>query len=393
MREDEIQDIEGMMARAKKLGDERAELERRNKRRRAKGRKPLPDDQERKDAEVLRTKYRTGDYTTVDGSQAIRLFEMRKASMDGGREEDDEDDEDLLELAGRKPPEVGDAKEQPQPKPASQPEARQDPESERAVREAAAARMVQDMKAGRIDHASNWSPDGQKLEGGDETSLPSSRQVWGSKEKAEDIREGRQELPEDAEIQADAEKPSTNKKPAKKPQKSQKPNVAKSLMPAAAGLNEFREDLYERLRVSFEALETTMSDMQGRLAEIVTASAANALPGDPVKEDEEFKSLLERKIPVTFDVGGTKMKFDAVTVFHASPCITVVSKSGSATIMPKPGARLKLSYEMDGTSYDDDPVTFLGTRFDLPMFGLSFVGFIRDVEADMLDAEPSPGDR
>ena len=393
MREDEIQDIEGMMARAKKLGDERAELERRNKRRRAKGRKPLPDDQERKDAEVLRTKYRTGDYTTVDGSQAIRLFEMRKASMDGGREEDDEDDEDLLELAGRKPPEVVDAKEPPQPKPAAQPEARQDPDSERAVREAAAARMVQDMKAGRIDHASNWSPDGQKLECGDETSLPSSRQVWGSKENGGDAREGAQESNGDAESQDAPENPSTQKKPAKQAKNPKQNNFAKSLMPVAPGLNEFKEDLYERLRVSFEALETTMSDMQGRLAEIVTASAANAQPGDPVKEDEEFKELLERKIPVTFDVGGTKMKFDAVTVFHASPCITVVSKSGSATIMPKPGARLKLSYEMDGTSYDDDPVTFLGTRFDLPMFGLSFVGFIRDVEADMLDAESSPGER
>ena len=138
--------------------------------------------------------------------------------------------------------------------------------------------------------------------------------------------------------------------------------------------------------MSFEALETTLSDVQGRLSEIVTASAANAQPAHPDEEESEFKSLLERKTPVTFDVGGTKMTFDAVTVFHAPPCITVVSRSGSATIMPKPGARLRLSYSMDGVKYDDDPVTFLGTRFDLPMFGLSFVGFIRDSEADMIDA-------
>jgi hypothetical protein len=387
MREDEINDIEGMMARAKKLGDERAELEKRNKLRRAKGRKPLPDDQERKDAEVLMTKYRTGDYTTVDGSQAIRLFELRKAAKDDPDLMDDEDDEALMEIAKRKP---GAARyDNVKPDPAPPPEARQDPDVERAVREAAAARTVQDMKAGRIDHAGNWSPAGQKLEGGDDTSLPSSRQVWGSGGRGDEGEEAPESVPE---ATNNGENPAKPKKPAKQKKGAKASNTAKSLMPVAAGLNEFQEDLYERLRVSFEALETTMSDMQGRLAEIVTASAANAQPGDSVKEDEAFKELLERKIPVTFDVGGTKMKFDAVTVFHASPCITVVSKSGSATIMPKPGARLKLSYEMDGKQYSDDPVTFLGTRFDLPMFGLSFVGFIRDVEADMLDAEAPAGD-
>ena len=53
---------------------------------------------------------------------------------------------------------------------------------------------------------------------------------------------------------------------------------------------------------------------------------------------------------------------------------------------------------MDGNRYADDPVTYLGTRFDLPMFGLSFVGFIRDSEANLIDAdagvseqETSPG--
>ena len=64
-----------------------------------------------------------------------------------------------------------------------------------------------------------------------------------------------------------------------------------------------------------------------------------------------------------------------------------MSKIDSAHIMPKPGARLSISYEMDGVAYKDDPVTFLGTRFDLPMFNLSFVGFIRDRESDMMDAE------
>ena len=90
------------------------------------------------------------------------------------------------------------------------------------------------------------------------------------------------------------------------------------------------------------------------------------------------------------------MTFDAITVFYARPCITLVSKIGSAKITPKPGARLLLTYEMDGRRYENDPVVFLGTRFDLPMFGLSFVGFIRESDADMLDAaagvqEPAAG--
>ena len=100
----------------------------------------------------------------------------------------------------------------------------------------------------------------------------------------------------------------------------------------------------------------------------------------------EFEDLLTRKTPVVFDVGGTQMTFDAITVFYAKPCITIVSKIGSAKITPKPGARLFLSYEMDGQKFTNDPVTFLGTRFDLPMFGLSFVGFIRDNDADLIDA-------
>lgn len=363
MKLEDIHDVESMEAIAKRLGKERMELEERNKRRRAKGRKPLPDDQEKADQEVLRVKYRTGDPTTVDGAQAIRMFEMRKAAMNGTLDDDDDDD-DEQPINGHidNPPKI-----QPAPPPSSQP----DPDAERAQREAEAVRRVQDMKAGRIDHGSNWSPEGQKLEGGDDTTFPTTKQVWGNPFQGEDPA-----IEQPAEP-AEPEKPSKGRKTAAK---------AKSLMPAAAGLNEFQADLYERLRVSFEALETTLSDMQGRLNEVVTASA-KAIPDESgVNGRDEFDAMLSRKSPVTFDVGGTKMTFDAVTVFHAPPCITVVSKAGSATIMPKPGARLNISYEMDGVRYDNDPVTFLGTRFDLPMFGLSFVGFIRDREADLIDA-------
>jgi hypothetical protein len=241
-----------------------------------------------------------------------------------------------------------------------------DASTERAIREAEAARRVQDMKNGRIDHRGNWSEGGQKLEGGDDTSLPESPASAPAQEPPVDLAAFFPSKPQ-----------------GKEPAKSKgKPSVVSS-----EALEEFRQDLYNRLRVSFEALEGTLSDLQGRVAEIVAAS----VPPPPPELDEEdtggdeFKALLERKTPVVFEVAGTRMAFDAITVFHAPPCITVVSRMGSAQIMPKAGAQLSLTYEMDGQRYDHDPVTFLGTRFDLPMFGLSFVGFIRDLESDMID--------
>lgn len=326
---------EDLVAEAERLGKEQRDLDERNRKRRAKGRKPLPDIQERKDMEVRRRRPRAGGPITVSGEEAIRLFEMRKAQMSG---------------------EGDDAAE-------SEPDPEDRYAAEKAQREAESVRRVEDMKAGRIDHSGNWSEGGQKLEGGDDTVFPSAGQAWGGARSAA----------------------GTEPAPAPTPPA---PAHAKGMMPAAAGLNEFRDDLYERLRVSFEALEKTLSDLQGRVAEIVTASAGRVDEGvDKGGDMEAFSELLSRKSPVVFDVSGTKMTFDAVTVFHAPPCITVVSRSDSATIMPKPGATLRLTYDMDGQRYEDDPVTFLGTRFDLPMFGLSFVGFIRDAESDMMDVE------
>ena len=77
--------MEKMMAEAERLGKEQTELEERNRKRRAKGRKPLPDAQERKDMDVGRRRYRTGDSTTVDAADAMKLFEMRKAEMLSGQ--------------------------------------------------------------------------------------------------------------------------------------------------------------------------------------------------------------------------------------------------------------------------------------------------------------------
>jgi len=339
--------MEKMMAEAERLGKEQTELEERNRKRRAKGRKPLPDAQERKDMDVGRRRYRTGDSTTVDAADAMKLFEMRKAEMMSGQDDfvDDDDEESV---------EVQPVRRSPSKKAESKGE-------EQAIREAEAARRVQDMKNGRVDHEGNWSPEGSKVESGDKTVIVDKAvlgKVWGGSEQAEP-----------AGGEQDAAKPSKPAKPAK--------NVA------AETLEEFKEDLFKRLGVSFDAIERTLSDLQGRVSEIVTASTPKEIP-DGVDEDE-FKDLLSQKLPVVFDVGGTQMTFDAITVFHAPPCITVVSKIGSAKITPKPGAQLLLSYVMDGKAYVKDPVTFLGTRFDLPMFGLSFVGFIRDLESDMID--------
>lgn len=348
--------MEKMMAEAERLGKEQTELEERNRKRRAKGRKPLPDAQEKKDMDVGRRRYRTGDATTVDAADAMKLFEMRKAEMLAGQDDDDDDIEDPQEA-----PEVP-------PAPSSRKSAKKalvqpDKDEELAIREAEAARRVQDMKNGRVDHEGNWSPGGSKVEGGDGTVIVDKAvlgKVWGGA------------APEEA--------------PAESPA-SEGAKEAETMKDGS--LEEFKNDLFKRLGVSFDAIERTLSDLQGRVSEIVTASTPKEAPEGV--DGDEFKNLLSQKTEVVFDVGGTQMTFDAICVFSAPPCITVVSKIGSAKITPKPGAQLLLSYNMGGMHYENDPVTYLGTRFDLPMFGLSFVGFIRDSEADLIDAAAGIG--
>ena len=376
MTTSDLNDEKSMIAEAEAKGKELEELEARNRRRRAKGRKPLPDPQEREDQKVWRKKYRTGDSTTVSGADAIKLFEMRKAQMDP---DDDLDDDGLPEEPARPAPRSGSGSSVKQTsRSGTQKQTQEEDEAtEKAIREAEAARRVQDLKNGRIDHEGNWSDEGQKLEGGDSTKLVDTSEVskaWGLEaEPAKDPAQGK-------------EKP---REPVKEPETREEP--------VSHSFESFKNDLYKRLGTSFQAIERTLSDLQGRVSEIVTASAKNAAPPPDEKDAEsEFEELLSRKTPVVFDVGGTQMTFDAITVFYARPCITLVSKIGSAKITPKPGARLLLTYEMDGRRYENDPVVFLGTRFDLPMFGLSFVGFIRESDADMLDAaagvqEPAAG--
>ena len=341
--------LDRMIAEAEAKGKELEEIEARNRKRRAKGRKPLPDPQEREDQKVWKKKYRTGDRTTVDGADALKLFELRKAEM-GADDDDDLDDDGPSEPAVKKQTIKAE---------------NEDEATEKAIREAEAARRVQDLKNGRIDHEGNWSDEGQKLEGGDSTKLVDASEVskaWGLETEPE---------PNKNQAQENVQTPETQNKPV------------------FLSVESFKNDLYKRLGTSFQAIERTLSDLQGRVSEIVTASASKAEEPQPLEATSpasEFEELLSRKTPVVFDVGGTQMTFDAITVFYAKPCITLVSKIGSAKITPKPGARLLLTYEMDGRVYENDPVVFLGTRFDLPMFGLSFVGFIRESDADMLDA-------
>ena len=380
---DEDRDIKRMMEEAEKKGKELEELEKRNKRRRAKGRAPLPTPLEKAEENIFKRRYRTGDSTTVDSADAIKLFELRKSSMDG-EPQDDESDIDVLhsfvpiiDAQGTRP--AASKRRSSDPKKAPMDDGGRSVED--AIRAAAAARRVQDLKNGRIDHEGNWSEDGQKLEGGDKTSLVDTSEVskaWGLEtDPAKDPEQDKEKPLQKESVQTQATQ-----------------NKAVSL-----SVESFRNDLYKRLGTSFQAIERTLSDLQGRVSEIVTASAENA-SADHEENDRssEFEELLSRKTPVVFDVGGTQMTFDAITVFYARPCITLVSKIGSAKITPKPGARLLLTYEMDGRRYENDPVVFLGTRFDLPMFGLSFVGFIRESDADMLDAaagvqEPSDAER
>lgn len=375
MKESDIHDMKSMIAEADRLGAEVADIEDRNKRRRAKGKKPLPDPSAKKDQEVLKIKYRTGQCATIDGSQALAVYERRKAEM-LGRNDDDDDDEEEEKLAappttptpGREPAKPMPAPEKPSPKERGR---RLTGEAEKILQaqaqaqaQAEEARRAQDLKNGRIDHAGNWSPEGQQLDGGDETSMPSN--------------------PAQAAKVKSAPDPEADATPV--------PHPGKTRPADASSLEDFKRDLYGRLKISFEGLERTLSELQGSVAAIVTASASSIVPKaeDEESMDDAFKALISRKTPVTFNVGGTRMTFDAVCVFHAAPCITVVSKADSATIVPKPGAQLLLTYEMDGQRYADDPVTFLGTRFELPMFGLSFVGFIRDRESDMMDVEYGP---
>jgi hypothetical protein len=335
----ESAEFEEMYALATKRGKDLEELEKKNARRRAKGLPILLSDSEKADIAVHRRKHKTMDPTTVTSEEALKLFEMRKSRMADSATEDIEE-----ELPAKSPaPTSKDNKS-----------SEESNERDRAIREAEAVRRVEDLKNGRINHAGVWSDSGNTLEGGDQTKLPDASDMHDT------------EHPE-------PEKPVSQ---AFKRQKTGK-NVSRS------ELEDFKNDLYSRLKVSFEELEKSISDIQGRVSEIVTASTPKTSEDDD-NPDSILGQILDGRTPITFDVHGTKMSCDAIKVFYSSPCITILSKIGSATIQPEAGARLKLSYEADGRKFVNDPVTFVGLKVDIPELGFSLVGFVRYVETDLV---------
>ena len=383
--------MSSLIAEAERLGKEQEKIDAINKRRRSQGLQQIPDLQ---DLKTLQDRHRVATVDaasgkTIDSSQALKLFEKRKEQLElnGDTNITGQSIEEMIKQSiatlDAPTPTVAD-QELPQ-------EAidAQDDESKKAVTAAEAARRVQDLKNGRIDHAGNWSQDGQKLEGGDDTVLVNKDDVV--RAFGNDAQVAQNETKE----QDEQSQPITEKSNTQGSQEPKDVKVSKRARKCSSGcvsteqFEVFKNDLYTRLGVSFDGIERSLSDLQGRVNEIVTATT----PVEAIKADQNiansntaFNELLSQKTQVIFNVNGTKLTFDAVCVFSAPPCITVVSKIDSAKITPKPGAQLQLSYEMNGQKYTDDPVTFLGTRFDLPMFGLSFVGFIRDKEADLIDA-------
>ena len=344
--------VGSMLEIAKQKADRIKELEKKNKRRLSKGLMPLPDDDEIADRKARHVKRER--VVTVDGANALRMFEERRAAMlDGLDLEDDTEEESsgIDDTGANTNPSSGN--ESPEVKGG---------DLLKAQRDAAAARMVADLKNARIDHDGVWTG-GQKLERGDDTQLPQT---------------------------PDNVVNNSVNNPVEQPKETRPRRTVPGKALRTDEFLEFKDDLYNRLRESFAGLERTLSDLQGRVSEISVNPAVKSTEDkteSAQSQSEAFHELLERCVPVVFEVSGAKLSFNAITVFHASPCITVVSKIGSATITPRPGARLNLSYKMDGVKYTDDPVTYLGTRFELPMFGLAFIGFIRDREAAQLDAE------
>lgn len=345
-----------------KLATERGKaleaLEKKNAQRRKKGLKPLLDDQAKADLAVSRRRYKTNDHTTVDGAEALKLFQLRKEQMENAPEVPGDEDEEVEQPNAKAPKSVKGEQKAPPGKPKETLEQQAgDPEVEKAIRQAEAVRRVEDMKNGRINHAGVWSDQGNKVEGGDETSI----------------------TPEASPAAPEPEKP------AKKPAKGKGKRVSDD------ALEEFKNDLYGRLKVSFEELEKSMSDLQGRVAEIVTASTPAEREDDEGTPDSKLEELLKGSTALTFNVNGTKMTCNAVKVFYNSPCITILSKMGSATIEPEGGDRIRLSYEADGRKFVDDPVTFVGLRVDLEELGISLVGFVRDNETDLVEVPDGAG--
>jgi len=237
----------------------------------------------------------------------------------------------------------------------------QDPDTARAIREAEAARMVQDMKNGRIDHSKNWNPEAEySVEGGDRTEMFRRGEV-------KRIASG-----------AEAEPDNGSEIPRSLPEMVEGEGVP-------SYIDRLFRDLYMRLDRSFSSIETSMSDLQGRVSELsAIAARVHREPeeGPSMTEDKDkLKSILEKKTMVDYNIGRAKLSVEAICVYHQPPCLTVVTKMDSATVSIIPGTTLTLGFEDNGIRCDDVPVSYLGTEFCAPELGLRFSGFIVDSEA------------
>lgn len=366
--------LSDMMAKAQKLGDERAELEKENKRRVKKGLAPLPDPQDLKDQDVsIRRTFSTAK--TITAEEALMRMNMG------------DPDPDPEEKPVAPPPPKKSRKQKAKAKPVDNPEPQQDPagevDSDDAIRHAEAARRVDDMKHGRINHLGNWTMGvDMGLEGGSETKIVDHGQirniVAGTVSVEDPLVDAARAQRESTAVDQDAHTDTLEV-----PFGNGVPNSAQGALVALF------QDLYNKLGISFDALETTLSDLQGRVSEIVSMGAEEyAKPSEPVDDGySAFKAAMSNRTKVTYNINGTKISCDAVKVYLEPPCLTIVTREDSAAVKPKPASKLRISYEFEGLRYDDDLVTFLGTSFVVPELGLRFSGFVRDSDADLLDVD------
>lgn len=316
-----------------------------NAARKENGLPPLYDDQGNLIKRTAINPKKIGISKTTDAAQAIMAInKARKKAV-------------LSDLDELEPPEIVEEVVVQQKK--------SDNDTQRAIKEAEAARKVQDMKNGRIDHSRNWNPESDySVEGGDKTSMfrrgEVKRIVSGKEDKKEEPAEGVAIL-----MKRKGEKDSEY-------------------------IYRLFCDLYTRLDRSFSAMETTMSDLQGRVSELVGTESKSEDPAEkpePQANDEydKFIKVMSGSTQVIYDIGSAKLSVDAVCVYHQAPCLTVVTKVDSACVSVNPGTRLRLSFDDNGERRDSVQVSYLGTEFTIKDLGLRFSGFIVDSEAGDVD--------
>ena len=330
-------DLSDVRAKAQKKAERIEKAMKANKERRAKGLPPLYDEL---GYLIKKPGRRFSSTKTVTAAIAAAEITNARSSMQ---------ERDISDI------------EPPEEVPAPHMEAPQDPDTARAIREAEAARMVQDMKNGRIDHSRNWNPEAEySVEGGDKTEMFRRGEVKRITSGDEAPKEAEEDIPRSL------------------PEIEEGESVPKFV-------ERLFRDLYMRLDRSFSSIETSMSDLQGRVSELSSIAAKVHQDHEDEAEDRDqngkLDSILEKKTMVDYNIGRAKMSVEAICVYHQPPCLTVVTKMDSATVSIIPGTTLTLGFEDNGVRCENVPVSYLGTEFCAPELGLRFSGFIVDSEA------------